>query len=130
MSMGRNPTKWAAQNEALGLDSLVLLWNQCENRKGTAMARNCVEFVILSGPEAHDHLVTAREQLRAYLIRQFPDYRFSLAAHEGEAMGFLVVPVVGSIGGDDNEYASPQYAVLAEIRMALEAFSPVGAVLH
>ena len=92
--------------------------------------KECVEFVILSGPEAHDHLIFAREQLRAYLVSQFPDYRFSLAAQEGEGMGFLVVPVVGSIGGDDEEYAEPQYAVLAEIRLALEAFVPAGATLH
>ncbi len=92
--------------------------------------RTCVEFVILSGPEAHDHLVAARDQLRSYLARQFPNYRFSLAAQEGEGMGFLVVPVVGTVGGDDHELATPQYSVLAEIRMALEAFAPTGATLH
>ena len=91
---------------------------------------DCVEFVILSGPEAHEHLIEARQQLHAYLMRQFPEYRFSLAAQEGEGMGFLVVPVVDSIGDDDGEYSVPRYSVLAEIRMALEAFVPLGAVLH
>lgn len=83
------------------------------------------EFVIMSGPEVHDYLVTIRGQLRSYLIAAFPEFKFSLVSQDGEGMGFLVVPVVGSVGEDaGREWRDPDYAVLSEIKAALEAFSP------
>ncbi len=88
------------------------------------------EFVIMSGPEVHDYLVTIRAQLRVYLEASFPGYRFSLVSREGEGMGFLVVPVVGRIGADSGEPAEPDYALLLEIKSALEAFRPNVQTVH
>ncbi len=45
-------------------------------------------------------------------------------------MGFLVVPVVGKIGGDDAELAEPDEFVMCEIRQALEAFRPDQKSVH
>ena len=83
------------------------------------------EFVIISGPEVHDYLVHIRAQLRSYLDREFPQYRFSLVSQDCEGMGFIVVPVVGSVGGgDQGEFGDPDGSVVYEIRQALEAFRP------
>jgi hypothetical protein len=87
------------------------------------------EFVILSGPLVHDHLIRMRAELRAYLARFFPHCRFSLAVKESEGMDFVVVPVVGSTG-EDVELDIPDLVTLAEIKMALEAFAPERAVLN
>lgn len=80
-----------------------------------------MEFVILSGPDVHDYLVEVRSQLRRYLAHHFPEYRFSLAFHDCEGMGFLVVPVVAS---DEEDLASPHGSMLDCIRRVLEAFAP------
>ena len=83
----------------------------------------------MSGPEVHDFLVVIRAQLRSYLATSFPQYRFSLVSQECEGMGFVVVPVVGTVGGDDHaNFASTDYTVIDQIRAALEAFRP--ATMH
>lgn len=98
---------------------------------GCAQMPGVTEFVIMSGPEVHDYLVTIRAQLRAYLSAAFPDYRFSLLSQDGEGMGFVVVPVVGSVGGDDVAAPlDPNYTAIDNIRRALEAFRPTLATLH
>lgn len=90
-----------------------------------------MEFVIMSGPEVYDYLLTIRAQLRAYLAAAFPELRFSLVSQEGEGMGFLVVPVVGAIGGEsDVDWTEPDYQLIAKIRAALEAFKPEVATVH
>jgi hypothetical protein len=87
------------------------------------------EFVILSGPLVHDHLIRVRAELRAYLARFFPQFRFSLAVKDAEGMDFVVVPVVGSTG-EDVDLDIPDLVTLAEIRMALEAFAPGRSVFN
>ncbi|HEV7293068.1 MAG TPA: hypothetical protein VGN79_12185 [Devosia sp.] len=90
------------------------------------------EFVIISGPEVHDYLVEIRAQLRSYLNSAFPDFRFSLVSQDGEGMGFVVVPVVGSIGDgtSSGDFADPEPSVLYEIKQALEAFRPCARTVH
>lgn len=81
------------------------------------------EYVILSGPVVHDHLIRVRAELRSYLARYFPSCRFSLAVKDGEGMDFIVVPVIGSTG-DDIELQAPDLVALSQIKLALEAFAP------
>lgn len=81
------------------------------------------EYVILSGPVVHDHLVRVRGELRSYLARSFPSCRFSLAVKDGEGMDFIVVPVIGATG-DGVEFQEPDLMALAQIKLALEAFAP------
>jgi len=95
-------------------------------------AEGVTEFVILSGPDVHDYLLTVRAQLRAYLKAAFPACRFSLVSQPDADMGFVVVPVVGSVGdGVAGELLEPNPYLLAEIAHALEAFQPqVPSTLH
>lgn len=87
------------------------------------------EYVILSGPVVHDHLIKARAELRSYLAGYFPNCRFSLAVRDGEGLDFVVVPVIGATGVNA-DLALPDLVALAEIKMALEAFAPGRGSLH
>lgn len=78
----------------------------------------------MSGPVVHDYLIEVRTQLRSFLAASFPQYRFSLLSTEAEGMGFVVVPVVGYVNGEDRDLAEPDAMALTEIRFALEAFRP------
>ncbi|WP_449395549.1 hypothetical protein [Devosia riboflavina] len=90
------------------------------------------EFVIMSGPEVHDYLMTVRKQLRTYLAASFPQYRFSLVSQDNEGMGFVVVPVVGSVGDGwtSQQLHEPDPQTIFEIKMALEAFRPNLETVH
>lgn len=86
------------------------------------------EFVIMCGPDVHDYLVSIRTQLRRHLRGLFPNFRFSLATHPAEGMGFVVVPMLGTVG-DGRVFSplKPDELVMSEIREALEDFQPAPA---